>query len=82
MYSSFLNYILSEIPDPSNKKIQNIMLPEKSPFKFKTALPIGSVDYRDLSLPDQNSLTYVCGNLMMPHKDFYNYMLTILIVVK
>lgn len=56
--------ILSEIPDPSNKEIQNIMFPEKSPFKFKTPLPIGSVDYRDLTLPDQNSLTYVCGYLM------------------
>ncbi|KAL4142280.1 hypothetical protein QTP88_004768 [Uroleucon formosanum] len=47
--------ILSEIPDPSNKEIQNTMFPEKSPFKFKTALPIGSVDYRDLSLPSTRS---------------------------
>ncbi|KAE9523295.1 hypothetical protein AGLY_016243 [Aphis glycines] len=59
--------ILSEIPDPSNKEIQNIMFPEKSPFKFKTPLPVGSVDstvYRDLTLPDQNSLTYVSGYLL------------------
>jgi len=44
--------ILSEILDPSNQDIQNIMFPEKSSFKFKTTLHIGSVDYRDLSLPD------------------------------
>jgi hypothetical protein len=56
--------ILSEIPNSSNKKIQNIMFPEKSPFKFKMSLLIGSVDYRDLSLLDQNSLIYVCGYLM------------------
>jgi hypothetical protein len=56
--------ILSEISDHSNKEIQNIIFPEKSPFKFKTPLPIGSVDYMDLSLPNQNSLTYVCGYLM------------------
>ncbi|KAL4121983.1 hypothetical protein QTP88_014398 [Uroleucon formosanum] len=47
-YSNFGD-TLFEIPDPSNKEIQNIMFHEKSPFKFKTALPI--VDYRDLSLP-------------------------------
>jgi hypothetical protein len=40
------------------------MFPENSPIKFKMPLPIGSVYYRDLSLSDQNSLTYVYGYLM------------------
>ncbi|KAE9522127.1 hypothetical protein AGLY_017471 [Aphis glycines] len=53
IWINYFDDILSEIPDPSNKKIQNIMFPEKSLFKFKTPLSIGSVDYRDLTLPDQ-----------------------------
>ncbi|KAL4130637.1 hypothetical protein QTP88_008057 [Uroleucon formosanum] len=71
----FMNYmrmsddfgdILSEIPDPSNKEIQN-MFPKKSPFKFKSALPIGFVDYRDLSLPN------VCGYLMKKCLEKHSY---------
>jgi hypothetical protein len=27
-------------------------------------IKIGTVDYRDLNIPDQNSLTYICGYLI------------------
>lgn len=33
---------------------------EKTPFKF-TGLKIGTTDYRNLTLPNQNSLSYICG---------------------
>lgn len=56
--------ILSEISDPTNTEVQNIMFPDKTPFKFKTSIPVASVDYRDLELPEQNVLTYICGYLI------------------
>lgn len=56
--------ILSNIQDPTNSEVQNIMFPDKTPFKFKSSIPVTSVDYRDLELPDQNILTYICGYLI------------------
>lgn len=42
--------ILSEISDPTNTEVQNIMFPDKTTFKFKTSIPVASVDYCDLEL--------------------------------
>lgn len=56
--------ILFNIQDPTNSEVQNIMFPDKTPFKFKSSIPVTSVDYRDLELPDQNILTYICGYLI------------------
>jgi len=52
------------MPNDSNNEVQNVMFSEKSPFKFKSTIAIGFVDYKELSLLDRNTLTYVCGYLM------------------
>lgn len=41
------------------------MFSNEIPFNFKKpTLQVGTVDYRSLSLPDQNSFSYICGYLM------------------
>jgi hypothetical protein len=40
------------------------MFPDKTLFKLKTSIPVGSIDYRDLELPEQNILIYICVYLI------------------
>lgn len=49
-----------------NQNSVNIMFSDKPPFQFKnpTSLSIGTVDYRELDIPEQNAFIYVCGYLM------------------
>ncbi|KAL4092242.1 hypothetical protein QTP88_026776 [Uroleucon formosanum] len=48
---------------PQCEKILNFEGSDKNLFKFK-CISIGTVDYRQLDIPEQNTLTYICGYLM------------------
>ncbi|CAI6353718.1 unnamed protein product [Macrosiphum euphorbiae] len=48
---------------PQCEKILNFEGSDKNLFKFK-CINIGTVDYRQLDIPEQNALTYICGYLM------------------
>lgn len=54
--------ILSSI-EPISEKTIFLETPQTEHFKFK-GIGIGTVDYRLLNLPEQNTLTYVSGYLM------------------
>ncbi|KAL4148350.1 hypothetical protein QTP88_002614 [Uroleucon formosanum] len=48
---------------PQCEKILNFEGSDKNLFKFK-CISIGTVDHRQLDIPEQNALTYICGYLM------------------
>lgn len=60
------NEIVSKIKtDTFNDETIKIIFQNKNPFKFKkTTLTIDTPDYRNLSMPEKNAFTYVCGFLM------------------
>jgi len=41
----------------------SVVFPEKTPFDFSN-LQVGTTDYRELSFPAHNTLTYVCVYLI------------------
>jgi len=44
-------------------EVLNVLEPEKNLFKLKP-ISIGTVDYRNLDLPERNTFTYECGYVM------------------
>jgi len=48
---------------PSTDKALILEEPNQELFIFK-GIPVGTVDYRHLEIPERNSFTYVCGYLM------------------
>lgn len=58
-----LDRILCHLNPAEQTNSSSVIFPEETPITCSTGLKIGTVDYRNLDVPESNALTFVCGYL-------------------